>query len=103
MREGSITTRALGMALVMSVVLTGCEVAGADGKIDGRSTARSTPVPPPDSYSVTPAGAVTPPVTPAAVTFSEAEALYHERRYAEAEDWFASYVVSKPDNAWGHY
>ncbi|MEE8134175.1 MAG: tetratricopeptide repeat protein [Gemmatimonadales bacterium] len=44
-----------------------------------------------------------PPVERGPVTFEEAEGVYHERRYVEAAELFASYVEEKPKNAWGYY
>ena len=43
------------------------------------------------------------PVERGPVTFEEAEAVYHERRYGEASELFASYIEEKPGNAWGYY
>jgi tetratricopeptide (TPR) repeat protein len=103
MERARILKRAFGVALVLSAVLTGCKIAGADGNVDGRSSARSTPdTTGTTGYFAEPVSVATPePARPA--SFDEAEALYHERRYREASDWFASYVVDRPENAWGHY
>ena len=104
MRGENIIRRALGLALGLSVVLTGCKVAGADGEVYGRASARPpSDGPANEGYVATPAVAVTPSAPAVPVTFAEAEALYFERRYSEAEDWFASYVVERPENPWGHY
>lgn len=37
------------------------------------------------------------------VSYTDAEAAYTARKYAEAAELFASYTRSNPDNAWGHY
>ncbi len=37
------------------------------------------------------------------VTYEEAEAAYHEKRYDQAVDLFTAYVSHRPENPWGHY
>lgn len=37
------------------------------------------------------------------VTYEEAEAAYHERRYGEAVELFTLYTDRKSENPWGHY
>ena len=40
---------------------------------------------------------------PKEVTYEEAEAAFHEKRYGEAADMFASYTERKSENPWGFY
>jgi Flp pilus assembly protein TadD len=40
---------------------------------------------------------------PREVTYEEAEAAFHEKRYGEAADLFASYAERKSENPWGFY
>lgn len=40
---------------------------------------------------------------PENVTYSDAEAVYHTGRYADATEMFGVYTASHPDNGWGHY
>ena len=47
--------------------------------------------------------AVLPDFDPATVTFQDAEAAYHERRYLDAVDMFTAFTDRNPENAWGHY
>lgn len=54
--------------------------------------------------SVTPAQeAVVEPAPPKEVTYDEAEAAYHARRYDEAMDLFTLYTERKSENPWGYY
>lgn len=43
------------------------------------------------------------PSQPTPVSYADAEAAYHQARYAEATELFAGYVGANADNAWGHY
>lgn len=43
------------------------------------------------------------PSVPANVTYSDAEAVYHAGRYADAAEMFGTYTTSHPQNGWGHY
>ncbi len=56
------------------------------------------------STAVTPT--VTQPVTPAvsqAVSLTEAEGVYKEKKYSDAAGLFATYTNQHPNNPWGHY
>jgi Flp pilus assembly protein TadD len=77
-------------------------VAGVEGRIAGKENSDTPTVT--DSETVS-AGKLSPrPATPIGpVTFDQAESAFQEGKYSEAVDLFSGYVVTKPENAWGHY
>lgn len=48
-------------------------------------------------------GVVGAPAVTGPVSFADAEALYHAKKYDDATKAFEAYTARKPANAWGHY
>ncbi len=96
-------------AVVATLALAGVVVACDGGKApQEQRRAAAAPVAQPvtampvsdvSTIDVTPAA----PTVPADVTYSDAEAVYHAGRYADASEMFAVYTASHPQNGWGHY
>lgn len=76
-------------------------LAGCGDKSPKQASAKEPAVAP----EATPAPAPTEPapVTVAPVSFADAEAAFHERRYADAVRGFTAYTANRPGNAWGFY
>jgi Flp pilus assembly protein TadD len=99
---------ALMIAVVsaLAVLAAGC---GTDQEtFQSKNTVKTAATPPVQVATAPPAREplVTVPETPQPpreVTYEEAEAAYHAKRYDEARDLFARYTERKPGNPWGHY
>ena len=104
-------------ALSLSLVLVGCggERQSDDKGVVVRNPQRSqratrpTPPTPTPVTDTTPAPVVpeaqvvSAPEPPKEVTFEEAEAAFHEKRYTQAVELFTLYTDRKSENPWGHY
>jgi len=101
-------------ALILALVLVGCGNSDtqSDSKIivknpqRAQQVTRFTPPPVADTIPapVQPVEQVVSAPGPAReVTFGEAEAAFHERRYEHAAELFTLYTEGKPENPWGYY
>ena len=99
-RISAVTT-----AVALIGVVAACDGGGESGASQERLVAAATrPVSAITARDVdtieTAAGTST---VPENVTYSDAEAVYHSGRYADATEMFGVYTASHPDNGWGHY
>lgn len=81
-------------------------LAGCGDKSPKQASAKEPGAPEP-AVSVasesTPALTEPAPVSVTSVSFADAEAAFHERRYSDAVRSFTAYTASRPGNAWGFY
>lgn len=93
--------------LVFSMLAAGCgtDEGYDEDQVSFRVKKESAPAPvvptPPPVEPTQPVVAATEP--PREVTYEEAEAAFHERRYKEAVELFALYTERKSENPWGFY
>ena len=99
-RRHEMRRAVLAAALALGLILFSAACSGSsDGGLVSEVKASEPPVTTP---AVVVADPVVKPVSPA-VTFTEAETAFNEKRYGEATEMFAVIAARKPDNAWGHY
>lgn len=101
------------LALSMTIIGCGTDNEQEAEKYFGRVRKESRPEPAvaetPTEPAVEPEPAppaeepVAEPAPPREVTYDEAEAAYHARRYSEAIDLFTGYTERKSENPWGYY
>lgn len=98
--------------LVFSMLAAGCgtDEGYDEDQVTFRVKKESKPAPPPAPGIETAPASIEPeePVVavkepPREVTYEEAEAAYHERRYKDAVELFALYTERKSENPWGYY
>ncbi|HET7039149.1 MAG TPA: tetratricopeptide repeat protein [Gemmatimonadales bacterium] len=104
-RKERIGTIVVGLVLMAAIVLTGCDI--PSGK---RDTGVASDVPNPVATTVaagslteTPVASEPATTVPAVVTYEDAERVFREGRYSEAEGLFSAYVERKPENSFGYY
>lgn len=102
------------IALLITVIGCGTDDEDRAEEYLGRARRESRPAPPveqppaPESETAQIAAApaqpaVVKPEPPKEVTYDEAEAAYHDRRYEEAVELFTRYTRRKSENPWGYY
>jgi Flp pilus assembly protein TadD len=100
--------------MALSITMVGCgdkKETGTDVvvKASPENNSVSMVTSPPPDFETSPASnqsdetIISEPEPPREITYDEAEAAYHERRFADAVELFTRYTELKSENPWGHY